>query len=88
MRILKNAEIAQLVEHNLAKVGVASSSLVFRSKGQLNAVLFCYILFVLLSIGKAGWIKNRIDYLVLQPSEQITIITEIMSKLREEYQKI
>ena len=28
----KNAEIAQLVEHNLAKVGVASSSLVFRSK--------------------------------------------------------
>ena len=28
----KNAEIAQLVEHNLAKVGVASSSLVFRSR--------------------------------------------------------
>ena len=28
----KYAEIAQLVEHNLAKVGVASSSLVFRSK--------------------------------------------------------
>ena len=27
-----NAEIAQLVEHNLAKVGVASSSLVFRSR--------------------------------------------------------
>ena len=27
-----HAEIAQLVEHNLAKVGVASSSLVFRSK--------------------------------------------------------
>ena len=26
-----NAEIAQLVEHTLAKVGVASSSLVFRS---------------------------------------------------------
>ncbi len=26
------AEIAQLVEHNLAKVGVASSSLVFRSE--------------------------------------------------------
>ena len=32
---MKIAEIAQLVEHNLAKVGVASSSLVFRS--QLNA---------------------------------------------------
>ena len=29
---VNNAEIAQLVEHNLAKVGVASSSLVFRSK--------------------------------------------------------
>ena len=29
---VENAEIAQLVEHNLAKVGVASSSLVFRSK--------------------------------------------------------
>ena len=29
-----NAEIAQLVEHNLAKVGVASSSLVFRSKNE------------------------------------------------------
>ena len=26
------AEVAQLVEHDLAKVGVASSSLVFRSK--------------------------------------------------------
>ena len=30
------AEIAQLVEHNLAKVGVASSSLVFRSQGRSN----------------------------------------------------
>ena len=28
---VRNAEIAQLVEHNLAKVGVASPSLVFRS---------------------------------------------------------
>ena len=32
LRNQENAEIAQLVEHNLAKVGVASSSLVFRSK--------------------------------------------------------
>ena len=31
-RIKAYAEIAQLVEHDLAKVGVASSSLVFRSK--------------------------------------------------------
>ena len=29
--VKKIAEIAQLVEHDLAKVGVASSSLVFRS---------------------------------------------------------
>jgi hypothetical protein len=27
-----NAKVAQLVEHDLAKVGVASSNLVFRSK--------------------------------------------------------
>ena len=31
--VKQQAEIAQLVEHDLAKVGVASSSLVFRSKG-------------------------------------------------------
>ena len=33
-----NAEIAQLVEHNLAKVRVASSSLVFRSTKNLARV--------------------------------------------------
>ena len=32
------AEIAQLVEHDLAKVGVASSSLVFRSSVSLTSV--------------------------------------------------
>ena len=38
------AEIAQLVEHDLAKVGVASSSLVFRSRFSLAPVgLFSYI---------------------------------------------
>ena len=37
---LRNAEIAQLVEHNLAKVGVASSSLVFRSIEQRKADAF------------------------------------------------
>ncbi len=39
------AEIAQLVEHDLAKVGVASSSLVFRSKTKQQSLwllfLFC-----------------------------------------------
>ena len=39
------AEIAQLVEHDLAKVGVASSSLVFRSRFSLASVgLFSYIM--------------------------------------------
>ena len=32
------AEIAQLVEHNLAKVGVASSSLVFRSHNEQRLI--------------------------------------------------
>ena len=40
----KNAEIAQLVEHDLAKVGVASSSLVFRSREVIrNDGLFSYV---------------------------------------------
>jgi hypothetical protein len=30
--LIKNAEVAQLVEHNLAKVGVAGSNPVFRSR--------------------------------------------------------
>jgi hypothetical protein len=34
------AEIAQLVEHNLAKVRVASSNLVFRSKPLLDGRFF------------------------------------------------
>ena len=34
-----NAEIAQLVEHDLAKVGVASSSLVFRSLNRRETVV-------------------------------------------------
>ena len=36
---IKNAEIAQLVEHNLAKVRVASSSLVFRSTSVEGSML-------------------------------------------------
>ena len=32
MMFITNAKVAQLVEHDLAKVGVASSNLVFRSK--------------------------------------------------------
>ena len=37
-----SAEIAQLVEHNLAKVGVASSSLVFRSRRQSKKTAFFF----------------------------------------------
>ena len=36
LSFISDAEIAQLVEHNLAKVGVASSSLVSRSKFLLS----------------------------------------------------
>ena len=36
LTILKIAGIAQLVEHNLAKVGVASSNLVSRSKFSIH----------------------------------------------------
>ena len=36
--LLGDAGIAQLVEHDLAKVGVASSSLVSRSKLEASAI--------------------------------------------------
>ena len=41
--LANQAEIAQLVEHNLAKVGVASSSLVFRSTN-LNPIISDFFL--------------------------------------------
>ena len=46
----KIAEIAQLVEHNLAKVGVASSSLVFRSYffAYFFGYYFCFLLLFLI----------------------------------------
>lgn len=39
----QNAEIAQLVEHNLAKVRVASSSLVFRSFYEMIAITYAQV---------------------------------------------
>ena len=39
-----DAEIAQLVEHNLAKVRVASSSLVFRSEEKTAPVVFSFFM--------------------------------------------
>ena len=46
MQPKSQAEVAQLVEHNLAKVGVASPSLVFRSVPETRKIaslfLHCY----------------------------------------------
>jgi len=39
-----NAKVAQLVEHDLAKVGVASSNLVFRSKAAYSGFFYASIL--------------------------------------------
>ena len=40
----RQAEIAQLVEHDLAKVGVASSSLVFRStRSRVKSGFFVHV---------------------------------------------
>ena len=53
-----NAEIAQLVEHNLAKVGVAGPSPVFRSNRQTS--LKHYFREVLLfSVATSYWLKNE-----------------------------
>ena len=41
--VKQNAEIAQLVEHNLAKVRVASSSLVFRSFYEMIAITYAQV---------------------------------------------
>jgi hypothetical protein len=38
-----NAKVAQLVEHDLAKVGVASSNLVFRSKAAHSGFFYASI---------------------------------------------
>ena len=37
---MEKAEIAQLVEHNLAKVGVAGPSPVFRSKSAIRLLFY------------------------------------------------
>ena len=63
------AEIAQLVEHNLAKVRVASSSLVFRSQEKVTQVVFsffyAFFLQEIFCISVAGIMRNLI-YLRLQ----------------------
>ena len=60
-----NAEIAQLVEHNLAKVGVASSSLVCRSslfmRERQNNIL---LLFCLIFLNLYGEVAELVDALL------------------------
>lgn len=50
-----DAEIAQLVEHNLAKVGVASSSLVFRSKRRMTVVPMSSVFSLVELFGPRWW---------------------------------
>ena len=45
-----NARIAQLVEHNLAKVGVASSSLVSRSKKAVKFYLAAFFIYTMYQV--------------------------------------
>ena len=54
-----NAKVAQLVEHDLAKVRVASSNLVFRSKELKLLVLYTLGFFLF-------WVQqlNRIHYFI------------------------
>ena len=53
------AEIAQLVEHDLAKVGVAGSSPVFRSKNKEGEILsdFAFLISKIKFIPKAQVVK-------------------------------
>ena len=55
MRLSFEAGIAQLVEHNLAKVGVASSNLVSRSKQMIWSPGYNRGFFIRVSYPLAGW---------------------------------
>ncbi len=62
------AEIAQLVEHDLAKVGVASSSLVFRSPRPLRdakAFLFWVKTALQVVVGLVTYEKTLLEYWLL-----------------------
>ena len=52
-----NAEVAQLVEHNLAKVGVAGSNLVFRSQNSIYDGIFSLSSFVPSCISHASVVE-------------------------------
>ena len=57
--VATNAKVAHLVEHDLAKVGVAGSSPVFRSKSKP-----CVWIFFVPTFYKVGWCLTRVVVLV------------------------
>ena len=56
-----------MVEHNLAKVGVASSSLVFRSKDKADFLRFFLIATFLFILGPDGGIGRHAGLKILWP---------------------
>ena len=70
------AEIAQLVEHNLAKVGVASSSLVFRSL--LENHLFRWFFFFACTFCVHFFGTNYTDS---SPCVSVVVLTDAMKRI-------
>ena len=76
---ISQAEVAQLVEHNLAKVGVASSSLVFRSNVETQCIASLCVLkqksaviFSTMTIISISWVaRERIAVLVIVISQAV-----------------
>ena len=54
-----HADVAQLVEHHLAKVRVASSNLVIRSKGRPSGRLFLFMVRSLTLLGGEVLVRGR-----------------------------
>ena len=85
---IKIAEIAQLVEHNLAKVGVASSSLVFRSKFKspvlyrtLFFMVFCHTLLGLAKIKRMAsailFLKESVNFIKFIPIPILQLMPQV-----------
>jgi hypothetical protein len=65
----QNAEVAQLVERNLAKVEVAGSSLVFRSKNSIpNCIWVEFFICTFTCSNAATWVAELVDALDLKSS--------------------
>ena len=73
------AEVAQLVEHNLAKVGVAGSSPVFRSVGSSATLRYSLQLFAIsfadLAIPLAGLADGRFSERLELPALLLIVLT-------------